>query len=117
LSSASSAAPKSSQAVPIKRDPGVPNGDRAPLPSARLKAYRAPWETFEMANETDSGSFKDGDIVELKSGGPAMTVERAISASTIKCVWFDASGALKRDQFGASSLKAVTRSPKPKAAS
>jgi uncharacterized protein YodC (DUF2158 family) len=69
-----------------------------------------------MANETDSSSFKDGDIVELKSGGPARTVERAISASTIKCVWFDGNGALKRDQFAASSLKTVPRSAKAKAA-
>jgi uncharacterized protein YodC (DUF2158 family) len=70
-----------------------------------------------MANEVDSSSFKDGDIVELRSGGPAMTVERAISASTVKCVWFDGSGSLKRDQFAASSLKAAARGAKAKAAS
>jgi uncharacterized protein YodC (DUF2158 family) len=54
----------------------------------------------------DQKEIKDGDVVELKSGGPSMTVERAVSASVIKCAWFDATGVVKRDQFASASLKA-----------
>jgi uncharacterized protein YodC (DUF2158 family) len=32
--------------------------------------------------------FKPGDIVRLKSGGPAMTVE-SMGDDGINCVWFD----------------------------
>ena len=38
----------------------------------------------------DEKEIKEGDVVELRSGGPSMTVERAISAAVIKCAWFDA---------------------------
>ncbi len=33
--------------------------------------------------------FKVGDIVQLKSGGPRMTVESIESAGAAFCVWFD----------------------------
>lgn len=38
-----------------------------------------------MANK-----FKPGDIVQLKSGGPAMTVENVVSydSTTYGCSWF-----------------------------
>ena len=32
--------------------------------------------------------FKLGDVVQLKSGGPSMTVE-AISGNDVVCIWFD----------------------------
>lgn len=38
-------------------------------------------------------SFKEGDIVELNSGGPAMTVEKIYKSNggneSVDCVWFD----------------------------
>jgi uncharacterized protein YodC (DUF2158 family) len=42
-------------------------------------------------------TFKPGDIVQLKSGGPLMTVEQTGEAamtgeSTIWCVWFEKAG-------------------------
>ena len=32
--------------------------------------------------------FKVGDVVELKSGGPRMTVERVEEEGTTHCIWF-----------------------------
>jgi uncharacterized protein YodC (DUF2158 family) len=33
-------------------------------------------------------SFKPGDVVQLNSGGPKMTVEAAQSDGSLRCVWF-----------------------------
>jgi uncharacterized protein YodC (DUF2158 family) len=42
-----------------------------------------------MASEKSRTSdFQPGDVVRLKSGGPAMTVHE-ISEHEIKCVWID----------------------------
>jgi uncharacterized protein YodC (DUF2158 family) len=53
-------------------------------------------------------SFKVGDIVQLKSGGPEMTVERVSSAgkNVYWCQWF-AGRKLESGQFPADSLKPV----------
>lgn len=53
--------------------------------------------------------FKNGDIVSLKSGGPAMTVEvddddDDDDRSKVTCVWFDSTGSLQRDLFFKYSL-------------
>lgn len=32
--------------------------------------------------------FLPGDVVYLKSGGPAMTVNRIIDATGVECIWF-----------------------------
>ncbi len=50
--------------------------------------------------------FKAGDVVQLRSGGPNMTIERIgkerVSSSTdaARCVWFEGEGA-KRKQVAA----------------
>ena len=56
-------------------------------------------------------SFEAGDVVCLKGGGPAMTVEaggfipgRHIHAP-VKVAWFDGNLALRRDDFPHTSLK------------
>ncbi|MGO8184384.1 YodC family protein [Rhizobium leguminosarum] len=36
-----------------------------------------------MANK-----FKTGDLVQLKSGGPAMTVDELSTTTRYRCVWF-----------------------------
>ena len=36
-------------------------------------------------------TFKPGDTVQLKSGGPAMTVDNVDSSLGVKAVWFDGS--------------------------
>ena len=33
--------------------------------------------------------FKPGDVVQLKSGGPAMTVGGKVAEDSIRCHWFD----------------------------
>ena len=33
-------------------------------------------------------SFKPGDVVQLNSGGPKMTVEAVQSDGSLRCVWF-----------------------------
>jgi uncharacterized protein YodC (DUF2158 family) len=35
--------------------------------------------------------FKAGDVVKMKSGGPAMTVTGEIIGDSIKCAWMSAS--------------------------
>jgi len=48
------------------------------------------------------GSFKVGDIVQLKSGGPKMTVDK-IFGDSYRCIWFSGS---KREvgDFSAESI-------------
>ncbi|WP_083274625.1 YodC family protein [Novosphingobium resinovorum] len=33
-------------------------------------------------------AFKKGDVVQLKSGGPKMTVDAVTGSTTIRVVWF-----------------------------
>lgn len=49
-----------------------------------------------------------GDQVQLKSGGPVMTVDGSSQDSpTVRCVWF-ADGNLAKSMFHVDSLKAAT---------
>lgn len=48
-----------------------------------------------------------GDIVELKSGGPAMTVNRIQTISMYWCIWFDKDNKLQEAYFKPSLLKRV----------
>jgi len=58
-------------------------------------------------------NWKEGDVVRLKSGGPAMTVERVKDKQGIKsirCSWFD--GSKKMDAlFHPDALMAVDFRP------
>lgn len=36
-----------------------------------------------------SSNFKPGDEVELRSGGPPMTVSKLIGPDKVDCVWWD----------------------------
>jgi uncharacterized protein YodC (DUF2158 family) len=54
--------------------------------------------------------FKVGDVVTLKSGGPAMTVDEVLkmpedSKGHIKCYWFDDRDQLKDGEFSPTSLE------------
>lgn len=33
-------------------------------------------------------AYNEGDIVQLKSGGPSMTVEETLDDGKYRCVWF-----------------------------
>ena len=51
--------------------------------------------------------FKVGDVVQLKSGGPTMTIQRMYPDSTppdAKCKWFDKNSATKEEGFALESL-------------
>ena len=50
--------------------------------------------------------FKIGDAVELKTGGPKMTVERLDSNNSVYCQWFDGEHKLRNGSFQAETLKA-----------
>jgi len=65
-----------------------------------------------MNNDKSSQKFKIGDTVELKSGGPAMTVN-SITEETgeIYCQWF-AGDEVKDGYFPPDSLQLVVKSHK-----
>jgi len=46
-----------------------------------------------------------GDVVELVSGGPRMTVSLIPSPQTVQVMWFDEEDALKTAQLTIGSLK------------
>jgi uncharacterized protein YodC (DUF2158 family) len=51
--------------------------------------------------------MKVGDVVQLKSGGPAMTIEvvtKTTEGVIVRCVWFDSAEA-KRGTFPAATLE------------
>jgi uncharacterized protein YodC (DUF2158 family) len=48
--------------------------------------------------------LKPGDVVELKSGGPDMTIETVGHDGRVACVWFDGNQE-KRALFQSTSLK------------
>jgi len=41
-----------------------------------------------MDNSKSNQEFRTGDTVQLKSGGPKMTVEGIISDYDVRCQWF-----------------------------
>ena len=52
------------------------------------------------------GKFKTGDVVQLKSGGPAMTVSKEQGNGELFCQWFDATEKYQSQSFESDSLKA-----------
>ena len=60
----------------------------------------------------DEGDFKPGDVVQLRSGGPAMTVSQKVAADTVRCLWFD--GATPKDEvFPTVTLQRFERTNSP----
>ena len=47
--------------------------------------------------------FKEGDLVQLISGGPKMNIER-IENTVLVCIWFDKQDILRTDSFVATNL-------------
>lgn len=42
---------------------------------------------------------KIGDVVQLKSGGPTMTIEDIDDSGNVKCKWFDKDQTLHTESF------------------
>jgi uncharacterized protein YodC (DUF2158 family) len=55
------------------------------------------------------GKFSEGDVIQLKSGGPLMTIENAFEPvagkQTYRCTWFDGKNELKRAEFKEEALE------------
>lgn len=49
------------------------------------------------------GPFNVGDLVQLRSGGPAMSVELLVG-NLLLCTWFDPAGRTRRGTFSAREL-------------
>jgi len=59
--------------------------------------------------ETGELTFKQGDVVQLKSGGPKMTVnEDAYGNKRVYVVWFDDNGTLQSAYYYQGSLKKIS---------
>lgn len=58
-------------------------------------------------------SFKAGDLVQLKSGGPKMTVERVDRDGGVYAVWF-AGAKREHAHFSSAALKPATDEPEAK---
>jgi uncharacterized protein YodC (DUF2158 family) len=60
------------------------------------------------------GSFKPGDVVRLRSGGPVMTVESIgsmVSADSVNCVWFEKTKQMS-GSFAPATLAKYTPGPR-----
>lgn len=57
-------------------------------------------------------AFAIGDVVELKSGGPAMTVE-AVVGDTVQAAWFDDKSKVNSRVFGFNAVKFVEEQLEP----
>ena len=53
---------------------------------------------------------RTGDIVQLKSGGPSLTVLE-VKGETVTCIWFDADLHVQQATFGAELLTEPVRKP------
>lgn len=51
-------------------------------------------------------SFKSGDLVKLKSGGPVMTVDNIVHR-TVNCIWFEGKD-IKGYSFGIDTIEIYT---------
>ncbi|OAF05450.1 hypothetical protein AYJ54_00660 [Bradyrhizobium centrolobii] len=49
-------------------------------------------------------TFREGDVVSRKAGGPLMTVEDVRADSLVAVVWFDADAHVQRDVFAPNTL-------------
>ncbi|MCK9567610.1 YodC family protein [Candidatus Pacearchaeota archaeon] len=62
---------------------------------------------LNQKNETNT--VERGDIVQLRSGGPHMTVTSVATNRVIGCLWFDENNRICRDGFSADFLFIVDK--------
>ncbi|HEY6120017.1 MAG TPA: DUF2158 domain-containing protein [Pyrinomonadaceae bacterium] len=51
--------------------------------------------------------FEIGDVVQLQSGGPKMTVHSLVSDGDVVCQWFEGNEGVHEDNFPKAALKNV----------
>jgi uncharacterized protein YodC (DUF2158 family) len=56
-------------------------------------------------------NLQGGEVVQLKSGGPLMTIKHVESDGTTYCHWFDNQGELKHGTFKREQLKKAEHTP------
>ena len=52
-----------------------------------------------------SQEISPGDVVQLKSGGPLMTVIGIADGGAVRCIWFPSSDKPVKDSFVGATLK------------
>ncbi|WP_187261397.1 DUF2158 domain-containing protein [Pontibacter beigongshangensis] len=52
--------------------------------------------------------YKTGDAVQLKTGGPTMTIDFKTKSGTYNCKWHDGQD-LKESEFGPEQIQVVVR--------
>jgi uncharacterized protein YodC (DUF2158 family) len=62
------------------------------------------WGGTEMEMDL---AFKPGDVVQLNSGGPRMTVVAVQSDGTLQCIWFHEDGKRGNGVFAQVALRAA----------
>jgi len=82
----------------------------------RLSEFSCQFKLFRlvssiMADEVpvEPKSPEEGDVVQLKSGGPKMTIDKILPSGTVICSWFDAEkpDVRHRETFRAKMLQPV----------
>lgn len=69
-------------------------------------------ETNETNETEEKKTFRDGDVVRLRSGGPAMTVYDDSDQVEIGCTWWrEEDGEYRTECFSAAELIAVPMPP------
>jgi uncharacterized protein YodC (DUF2158 family) len=83
---------------------------------ASASSHDALTSLFQEEIGMEAKVFKTGDVVQLKSGGPKMTVKqytaRDTGGSIVRCQWFEG-GKHQEASFPGESLDAVTIDGKP----
>jgi uncharacterized protein YodC (DUF2158 family) len=62
---------------------------------------------MKRLEQDDGSTFKVGDIVQLKSGGPPMTISDLRKNGKVSCSWFADIYAVQHSQFSLDTLKLV----------
>lgn len=71
----------------------------------KARRVRSGFYQFTSKERTiDDQSFKPGDVVRLKSGGPSMTIEQ-VSNKAIRCAWFNSGGGYNSGVFHVDTLE------------
>jgi len=65
--------------------------------------FISPLDFLKETKMTEVVNFKNGDVVQLKSGSPTMTIDTALTSGTVRCKWF-AGNDVKVEDFHEESL-------------